>query len=339
MRILLISGSYPPETCGIGDYTVRLAEALRSEGIDVTFLKQKPWRLRDGRAILKAVDDAGADIIHLQYPSIGYGRVLGPQLLSCCRPCVVTVHEVTQAHPIRKLSLYGFFGTAKALIFTSRFEQEAAFRLAPWIEQKSTVIPIGSNIPVTQCRQDAAPNTIGYFGLIRPNKGLEQVIELARLSPASAGKLKILIIGSQFGGQESYYRSLREQSVGLPVEWRVGLNGSDLNAALCECRVAYLPFPDGASERRSSLLAFMDLGIPVITTKGLQVTEGLERAVKFAANPEEALQCAEELMTDCQVRNYFRAEGSAYARMFRWEAIAERHLQLYRQICPTLSFA
>jgi len=339
VRILLVSGSYPPEACGVGDYTCRLAEALRSEGMSVGLLEQKSWQLRDGRAILKAVDDARADIVHLQYPSVGYGRALGPQLLSCCRPCVVTVHEVTQAHPVRKYSLYGFFGTARTLIFTNQFERRAALRLAPWIEKKSAVIPIGSNVPLSACRRDAASNSIGYFGLIRPNKGLEQVLELARLSAATRGNLKVLIIGSQFGGQESYYRSLRQQSDGLPVEWRVGLNGSELNAALCECRVAYLPFPDGVSERRSSLLAFMNLGTPVITTRGSQVTEDLERAVNFAGNPEEALQRARVLITDCNARNYLRDQSLAYARTFRWDVIAQRHVQLYHQLCPTHSFA
>ncbi|HET8635270.1 MAG TPA: glycosyltransferase [Acidobacteriaceae bacterium] len=339
MRVLLVSGSYPPDACGVGDYTCRLAEALRSEGVSVDLLKQNSWRLRDGRAVLRAVDDAKADIVHLQYPSVGYGRALGPQLLSCRRPCVVTVHEITQAHPVRKLSLYGFLGTAKTLIFTSHFERRAALKLAPWIEKKSAVIPIGSNVPVSACRRGAAPNTIGYFGLIRPNKGLEQVLELARLSIANPSKFKVLIIGSQFGGQESYYRSLRQQSAGLPVEWRVGLNGPELNAALCECEVAYLPFPDGASERRSSLLAFMNLGTPVITTRGPQVTENMERAVSFAANPEEALRQAGILMTDCDARGDLRAQSLAYARTFHWDMIAQQHIQLYRQISPTLSFA
>ncbi|MGH9585632.1 MAG: glycosyltransferase [Acidobacteriaceae bacterium] len=339
MRILLVSGSYPPEACGVGDYTCSLAEALRSEGMSVGLVEQKSWRLRDGKAILKAVDKARADIVHLQYPSVGYGHALGPQLLSCCRPSVVTVHEVTQAHPVRRLSLYGFFGPARTLIFTSHFEREAALRLAPWIKKKSVVIPIGSNVQVSACRQDAVPNAIGYFGLIRPNKGLEQVLELARLSLANPGKVKVLIIGSQFGGQESYYRSLRQQSAGLPVEWRVGLNGPELNAALSECGVAYLPFPDGASERRSSLLAFMNLGTPVITTRGSQVTENLERAVIFTATPEEALQQAEVLTTDSSARNYIRTQSLAYAATYRWDMIAQRHVQLYRQLCSKLSLA
>lgn len=334
MRILLISGSYPPEPCGIGDYTHRMSEALRSGGMDVQLLRQNLWRLRDARAILKAVDEARVDIVHVQYPSIGYGRALGPQLLSCCRPCVVTVHEVSQAHPIRKLSLYGFFSTATNLIFTSEFEKQAATRFAPWIEGKSTVIPIGCNITVMPSGQEPSTNTIGYFGLIRPNKGLEQVIELARLSLARGGKFRILIIGSEFRGQESYHRLLRQQSAGLPVEWRTGLSGSELNAALCECGLAYLPFPDGASERRSSLLTFLTLGTPVITTRGPQLPAQLEDAVQFAANPEEAFQLAESLMSDRQSRNLLRAKGSEYAQLFRWETIAERHMRLYTQICP-----
>ncbi len=31
MRILLVTGSYPPSRCGVGDYTYNLAEALHAD--------------------------------------------------------------------------------------------------------------------------------------------------------------------------------------------------------------------------------------------------------------------------------------------------------------------
>lgn len=331
MKILLISGSYPPESCGVGDYTYRLSQALISAGLDVECLRNSKWELRNTHGILDAVDDVRADIIHIQYPTVGYGRALGPQLLSCRRPCVVTIHEGSQAHPLRKLSLYGFFGTARCLIFTNSFEQKFAVRLAPWISRKSEVIPIGSNVVASSHAAEAASDTIGYFGLIRHNKGIEQVIELAQLALKRGRKFRILIIGSEFHGQHDYYEQLHRQSLGLPVEWRVGLQGQDLDSALAECKVAYLPFPDGASERRSSLLTMLSRGTPVITTTGPQVPEQLRPAVRFAANPEEAITLAERLMADDSDRKDLRERGAAYASMFSWGRIAQRHIQLYQR--------
>jgi glycosyltransferase involved in cell wall biosynthesis len=342
MKILLVSGSYPPDPCGVGDYTHRLSQALQSEGMDVQCLGHKQWHSHNIRSILHAVDNAGADIIHIQYPTVGYGRALGPQLLGIRRPCVVTIHEVSQAHLLRKLSLYAFLGFAKALIFTSKFEQQVAAGFAPWILHKSTIIPIGSNIPVCGSVAGTSPNTIGYFGLIRPNKGLEQVIELARLAVKNRIDFKVLVVGLEKNGQQDYYKRLRQQSFGLPVEWRVGLQGEDLDAALAEPKLAYLPFPDGASERRSSLLTFLTRGTPVITTMGPQVPEGMKSAVQFAALPDDALSLAVKMVADNGVWRGLREKGIAYAKSFAWDRIARRHIELYQnQMLPRrgLTFA
>jgi len=332
MKVLLISGSYPPEPCGVGEYTYQLAKALRVKGLDVELLKHARWRLRDSRSVLRVVDEAGADIIHIQYPSVGYGRVLGPQLLNLQRPCVVTIHEVSQAHLLRKLSLCAFLAAAKTLIFTTSFEKAAATRLTPWISGKSTVIPIGSNVLTHSSKAGTVHNTIGYFGLIRPNKGLEQVIELATLAVSKNAPFKIIVIGATSRGLHEYYSMLRQKSIGLPVDWRVGLQGYDLDAALAEPQIAYLPFPDGASERRSSLLTFLSRGTPVLTTMGHHLSEELKAAVQFAANPETALTQAEKLANDDEAWNDLRERGIAYAKKFSWERIAQLHIQLYQSL-------
>ncbi|MGC2162488.1 MAG: glycosyltransferase [Silvibacterium sp.] len=332
MKVLLISGSHPPEPCGVGDYTYRLWQSLLSEGVDVECLRHKRWRVHDIHTALDAVDKAKADIIHIQYPTVGYGRALGPQLLSCLRPCVVTIHEISQAHALRKLSLYGFLGTAKMLIFTNTFERQAAMKLAPWIHRKSNIIPIGTNILTSPSSIGNTSKTIGYFGLIRPHKGLEEIIALAKLALNVNRDFKILIVGLEVHGQSDYYKMLRQQSVGLPVEWRAGLQGQDLNAALAECRIAYLPFPDGASERRSSLLTFLSRGTPVITTTGSQVTEDLKSVVQFAASPQEACSVAEKLFVDDGAWNDLHEKGLAYAKRISWNSIAQRHIQIYQRL-------
>lgn len=333
MRILLIGGSRPPEVCGIGDYTHRLAEALQAEGLDAQMFRPREWRLRDIHSMWNAVDSAKADLVHMQYPAFQYGSHLGPQLLCATRPCIVTIHEISHAHVLRQLSLYPFFAAARRIVFTTNFEREHSARLAPWIHKRSEVIPIGSNIFAGASEVDPASNAVGYFGLIRPNKGLEEVLALAALISHRKKPLRVFIIGSKFQGCEAYYEMLRQKSAALPIEWRIGLQGPELDAALAACGLAYLPYPDGASERRSSLLAFLSKGTPVITTSGAQTPESLKQAVRFSSSPENALDIAEEIMADAQAWQILRQRGAAYARTFSWSSIAERHVELYRRLC------
>jgi len=75
MKIALITGSYPPETCGIGDYAAQLAGALRQKGFIVEVICNMDWRLRNIRDIVKTVRSVNPDIVHVQYPGVGSAKI------------------------------------------------------------------------------------------------------------------------------------------------------------------------------------------------------------------------------------------------------------------------
>ena len=106
-----------------------------------------------------------------------------------------------------------------------------------------------------------------YFGQIRPNKGLEQFLELANRSIASKRPFKFKIMGSVPGAHQGYMRSLRS-ACSPAVDWALDLSFADVAETLAASFAAYLPFPDGASERRGSLLAALANGLPVLSTFG-----------------------------------------------------------------------
>ena len=272
-----------------------------------------------------------AEIVHMQYPSTGYGWKLGPQMMMLLQPMVLTLHEASQAHIIRRLSLYPFTIRAQRVIFTNEFERAYVSRLAPWIASRSSLIPIGSNVtplayPVTKLKR-----TVTYFGLIRSGKGLEQVIELAGLLHRHAPHWKTRIIGKLMPGFEALYQNLRERSQGLNIDWQVGLDEEALSIALAATDVAYLPFPDGASERRGSLLALLTNSAVIITTRGPHTPLQLREAVLFAASPLEAMSHIKS-MDACPERNYLISlRARKYGRNFQWERIADMHLAIYRQ--------
>lgn len=333
MKIAMVTGSYPPEPCGVGDYTAKLAQSLITKGVTVNIPTDIRWGLLDVHSAAAKVKAAAPDIIHIQYPTRGYGYKLGPQALNLrVKPCVVTLHEVSQAHLLRQLSLYPFALGAKRLIFTSAYEMNYALKWAPWLANRSSVIPIGSVIsaPVDASAKDL--DDIVYFGLIRPKKGLEQVIRLADLARSEGVSLRVRIIGSVDSKLQPYLEDLRLASMGLPVTWELGLPEPEVANLLARSRIAYMPFPDGASERRSSLLALLLNGVATVSTKGAFTTGAMAEALAFAETPEEALGVIKGLMADSGKRELLAHKARGYARRHDWDDVASKHLELYQRV-------
>lgn len=123
MRVLLISGSYPPDACGVGDYTMRLARALAKQpdwevavltgpaasgGAPGGVTDELPaptvihcpgaWAFSALPRIVTAVRQWAPDVVHFQYPTQGFFGwrlpALLPALLRCLGfPSVQTWHE------------------------------------------------------------------------------------------------------------------------------------------------------------------------------------------------------------------------------------------------------
>ncbi len=333
MRVLFVTGSYPPDVCGVGDYTSCLVAAMAQQEVQAEVLTGQDWRPSAMPKLLKIVDSYNADIIHIQYPTFGFHKHLGPQLLAILRPSVITIHEVSQAHILRQLSLYGFSLRAGRIIFTTEGEKRYAESWCPWISNKSSVIPIGVNIPVVEnLSRHSTRDIIGYFGLIRPAKGLEQVIELASILRKNKSSFSIRITGKVVQGHESYYSSLMALSKDVPIEWCIDVDDHTLGNLIASCKFAYLPFPDGVSERRSTALAFMKAGVGIITTRGSQTPSYMDQALCFASSPEEAFKIINELSINPEKLHELQLRTKELSQRYTWEKIAYRHIMLYREL-------
>ena len=329
MKVIMVSGSYPPDICGAGDYTERLVRALRGLGVDVDVVTGPSWRLRDVAGVLKRIGASNTAITHLQYPTVGYGRNIGPQVVALLKCGVVTLHEASQTHILRRLSLYPLL-LSRHIIFTNRFEQAYVSRFAPWLPGRSSIIPIGSNIPVGRVSGERVLDEIVYFGLIRPEKGLESVLKLAAILKQRGSAMRVRIVGHALKEHQSYLDSLRSRSAQLPVIWDLGLSDFATAGRLARAAYAYAPFPDGASERRGSLLALLANGVAVVTTQGTQTPLALKKAVEFAASPANAATILEALAVDSRHRERLSGDAMRYASQFSWPAIAHLHLRVYQ---------
>ncbi len=325
----MVSGSYPPAVCGAADYTQRLAEALELRGVKVEVITGLDWGIRNVPCVERLIHRLKPDLTHIQYPTMGYGWKLGPHLVGFLERAVVTLHEASQTHILRRLSLFPLL-LGQHIIFTNQFEQSYVSRMAPWVSRRSSVIPIGSNVPIGCADGERKLDEIVYFGLIRPAKGLEAVLDLADILKRRGSQMTIRIIGLIQKEHQRYGELVREKSAALPIVWDLGLSLGATAERLARAAYAYAPFPDGASERRSSLLALLANGVTTVTTRGPQTPQALERTVQFATTPEEAVSAFETLCSDYTRREELSRQGVRYVSKFSWAAIADRHIELYQ---------
>ena len=332
MKAALLCGPCPPGACGIGDYTVCLARALNQKGVQAHVISSGNWNLLG--VIKREAGSGGAnfDVLHIQYPTVGFGWALTPQGLALLQRCVVTIHEASRAHILRKLALLPFSIRPKQLIFTSEHERQFAIKWIPWISEVSCVIPITSNIIAVEEPSNRSLDEILYFGLIMPRKGLESVIALGELLKASGLSFRIRIMGSSPPKYAAYFEELKSKASTLPIIWDHDLSEHEVAKRLASSSIAYLPYPDGVSERRATFKAALLNGVTVITTRGQHTPSSFGEIVSFCANPKEALAAAQFLSENPAQRAKLADRAGTYARQFTWDSIAEAHLALYQRI-------
>lgn len=333
IKVGIVIGKCPPGECGVGDYTRVLASELRKIGVDAEVVDSGDWTVRSTRENRALLRRRGYDVIHIQYPSFGFGYNLGPQLLSLISSCVVTLHEASQRRLPRKLSLLPFALRPRHVIFTSIYEQQYCAAWAPWLAKRSSIIPVGSNLPPIAVETRRALSEVVNFGLITPKKGLEQVLDLARLVRQSQADFSIQIVGRVPEVHRAYFERLRADSAQLPVTWITDLGDEDAFRKLASATFAYLPFPDGASDRRTSLKATLAAGLAVITTRGAHLPADLDRVVKLAASPQEAWAVIQALASNEQEVRAMSEKAIKFAERFSWEHIAWSHRLLYESLC------
>src|ERR1035441_9803138 len=118
---------------------------------------------------------------------------------------VVTLHEFSALPLSQRISTHLFRFTSDQLLFT--VDTEAAKYGHSSVTKQ--VIHIGSNVPVFSTDLQREPIVL-YFGQIRPNKGLEEFLELASHSQQLGKPFKYVVIGSVPQRRAAYYASRSE---------------------------------------------------------------------------------------------------------------------------------
>lgn len=233
---------------------------------------------------------------------------------------------------------------AAGRIWVSTPRWEKAWRPYALMRQVSFIwLPIPSNVPVAgDSRASAAlrnryspagERIIGHFGTF----GCPITPMLHSIVPLLLEKTKktvVLFIGQN--GDEFRKRLIRDYP---QYESRIHATGAipaldRLSAYLSACDVMIQPFPDGVSARRSSLMAPLAHGVPIVTTAG-SYTEPLwleSNAVAIApvGDSEAFVSAACRLLDDDPARHRAATVGKAfYQDHFSIERISGELASIY----------
>jgi glycosyltransferase involved in cell wall biosynthesis len=303
-NILIITGSYPPDFCGVADAVQKIVNTETGKTWEVYY--RRNWNIFSVFKHIKDISSSKIKYILLEYPTQGYGLSLVPHLL-----CIyfslfthkrfgVIIHEQSHLSLRAYLALLLILVSANRIIFTTQFERNYAIKRIPFMANRSTVVKIVSNIsPAKNIRSILERSIdIAYFGFISPKKGIERFIkDTAHLS----NKYKISIVGQVQPIFTEYYKNLLKLCKNTNIHIQTNLSETDVSDFLNNTKVAYLPFPDGVSERRGSLLAFMANGAGIVTTVGKYTTPALmEAVVDVSKSPLENILLNKELLISMQ---------------------------------------
>lgn len=329
------------------------------------------WGWGSLAAVGRRVARLAPDVVHVQYQAAAFGMRPAihalPWWLRATRSgaqAAVTFHDLRvpylfpKAGPVRRAALRLLARGARMVVATNA--EDYAELGVDGLRGRLELIPIGSNIP------DAPPEgydrdawraaagigagaaVVAYFGFLNASKGGLTLAEaLARLR-AAGRDARLVMIGGAVGASDptnaaylaAFRAELAARGLDDAVVWTGHVAPPGVSGWLHAADVVALPYGDGASYRRGSLLAALEHGRPVVTTLPAPLTGGLlpalvdgEAVLLVPPGDAGALAAALAAVLD---QDALAARLSAGARSlatrFGWTAIAARHLGLYRSV-------
>jgi glycosyltransferase involved in cell wall biosynthesis len=318
----IVTGEYPPQTGGIADYAGRLVAALRERGEHVLVwapgdLLPRGFGPAGLRKIGRGIDasrSAGArPVVLVQYVPNAFG-MRGANVLLCAwlawrawrhkddirvmfhepffyfarqslrRNALALVHRVMAALLLASARIvYVSTGSWESLL--ARYA--AARRAFVWLPIPATVLPPDDPEGAARVRSALIKNdrtfVVGHFSSY-PDDVASELRQVLGAMLAASRDATVLLIGRNSDTFQREFASVfpehegRLASTGEVVAGELGHN-------LRACDLLVQPYPDGATTRRTSLMAPLACGVPTVTTLGMwsePIWRGARDAIEFA---------------------------------------------------------
>lgn len=324
--------------------------------------RARRWRWPTLSTVADLVIRNDLEIVNLQYQAAAFNMRSAaifylPWRLKHIVPTVVTFHDLKvpylfpKAGGLRERVVRDLARRANGCIATNEADLRCLDR---WTSRPAVEIPIGSNIDARESNHveveevraalglGASHVLLGYFGFLNETKGADTLIDaLARLDD----RYHLVFIGGQTGASdphnnEAFLRELRGRidRLGLAgrVHWTGFLSSERVSAYLTAADLMVMPYRDGVSPRRGTLMAALAHGRPLITTTPVDVLPEFRHGENMWLVPPDNVEALDEailtLTADPSLRESLGRGARELARSYGWDVIAERTADFYAEV-------
>ena len=364
--------------CGVGDYTYNLSGYLAALGVSVTVVASTThhpepetavkvipfaaqWDLRTVYSLVGKLCREEFDLVNMQYTPELFGRLPWikwlPAAMAVRRgpPVIVTVHTLVGGYPSAKVLAPLLVGTSQRIICPNEEVSYLISRYLPFARKRIREIPIGSNIPGPSADPEGTRRTVraefglgvdsvllSHFGFAYSGKGIETLLAAADRLHAAGIKFMLLMIGGAWPGADAYYQGLQSRCQGTGVVKNVVWLGHCERArvaTLLEASDLYVvPYDDGISTRRGTLLAGLVHSLPIVSTypsrPSSRFRDGENVVLVPPRDPIALTRALGMLIASPDLRQKIRSGARALAAEFSWTHIAADTVAVYREVCP-----
>jgi glycosyltransferase involved in cell wall biosynthesis len=214
-------------------------------------------------------------------------------------------------------------------------------------------IPIGSNIvsrfllpaerAVWRSEHGYGPDdlVLAYFGFLNRSKGGLTLVKALQRVAREREDAYLLMIGEQVGASDATNNAYRHEvqalidRLGLAqrVQWTGNLADAEVAAALNACDILLMPYLDGASLRRGTLMAGLANGCAIVTTTPQgplpELVDGRDLLYVMPEDEKALANAALHMANDPSLAARLRTNARQRSKLFAWDAIAREHIECY----------
>lgn len=369
MRIGIISGEYPPMRGGVGACAHILAHRFNQAGHEVAILTAPEgqdeklstthtrWTLNRLYNIRRWVQQERLDVVNLHYQTAAFQMSpwihFMPEVVRPLVPLITTFHDLRfpylfpKATPLRTWIVNRLARQSSWSVVTNH---EDANHL-DWLITHS-LIPIGSNILTessTIHTKQSSSFELVYFGFLNDSKGVDILyLAVARLRQDGI-PIHLTMVGDRIGSSDPSNHAYAQQldtlaeqlDIHSSLTWTGYTTEEVVAQYLAQADVVVLPYRDGASFRRGTLMAAVHHGCAIVTTTPrVSVPEFIHEDNMLLATPADPNDLADQLARlyyDEPLRSHLQKQAYGLRERFQWDKIAHDYLNLLSLLVATAS--
>jgi glycosyltransferase involved in cell wall biosynthesis len=292
----LFLGAGPQMHCGVGQFTRLLYEAiekLEPDGSTTLTLTRGQGSAAD---IWRAVGSARSVVCN--FPIVAWKRVIFRPLLALAvarlrgRRIILIQHEWGGLHWLRRITYLPALLLADTIVMFSPLVRRelAADAMMGWTAKKCVLAPLPPNIEApagiaeSKLRQRLAAAreegrlVIGHFGSIYPGKQPNALLGICAILRERGLKPLLVYVGSFIRGVDKVEEEFHARAAELGVSDDVIVSGyvasdHEVFGLFSQIDAFCYPLDEGITARRSSILACVQAGRPVIVTGPAEADE------------------------------------------------------------------